>query len=143
MTEVEIPVPGVQPLDHTADVGIEVRAPDLRELCLRAASGMTYLILDAPPPEVTEERRVRVEGSSPAHLLRNWLREVLYLFDGEGLVFAAGRIEELGDGNLEGIVDAGFPSGPPAREIKGVTLHGLEAREMQTEGWYARVIFDV
>jgi SHS2 domain-containing protein len=41
-------------------------------------------------------------------------------------------------GKVEGYID----DGPRVREIKGVTLHGLQV-ERSGEGWTGTVIFDV
>ena len=139
----EIPVPGVRPLDHTADVGIEVEAENLSELLRRAARGMTHLLLDAPPSSRTLERSIRVSGDGPSGLLRNWLREVLYYFDAEGLAFVDAIFSGLSEEGLEATLQVGLPDRAPAREIKGVTLHELMAERRQDGSWYARVIFDV
>jgi SHS2 domain-containing protein len=149
----------VRHLDHTADVGIEIRAPDLAGLPTGAVDGMMGLILGDDRPDEEERRTVRVQGGDPALLLRNLLREVLYLHEAEG--FAVARttvaVDEQGEGAAapgpggDGEGDraaradllGGPDPGPPIRELKGVTLHGLEAREAGDGEWFARVIFDV
>lgn len=48
------PVPsGITFLDHTADVGVEVRARSLPELFIRAAVGMMWLLQDREGPDGT------------------------------------------------------------------------------------------
>lgn len=138
----EIPFEGVTALDHTADVGLEVEADTLPALFLRAGRGMLHLILEGPAPEGVEERRVQVEGDGVDSLLRNWLRELLYLHEVEGFALTDVTFHRLDPGALEATVRGGPDPSPPAREIKGVTLHGLRAEET-SNGWFARVIFDV
>lgn len=168
----EIPVAGVRGLEHTADVGLVVEAPDLSELFLRGALGAMWLVLDRPPvvpgrssptekprtrssgilPEGQETRTVElVEEDLPA-LFRSWLRMLLYWEETEGFVtreadlsFAPAPLCSTSEGlafgllaQVRGILD----SGPRVREIKGVTLHGLEVRRLKA-GWQGRVIFDV
>ncbi len=162
MTEPEeIPVAGVRGIDHTADVGLEIRAPDLPELFRRAALGAMWLLL---------ERRSEAAGSSPrrpgegekrwaelveedlASLLRSWLRTLLFWEETEGFVVLDGRVVVLPtpfcaapDGQGFGIraeVDGWIDPGPRVREIKGVTFHGLKV-EHQSGAWLATVIFDV
>ncbi len=141
----ETPVPGVISMDHTADLGLRIRATTLPELFRRAALGMMYLLLERVPEREGEQRTVRVDAEDPAGLLRAWLREVLFLFDSEGFETADARFREL-DGEEATVVDStlvGRPAGiDPVREIKGVTLHGLTV-EPRDGGWFGQVIFDV
>jgi len=135
---------GVEPLDHTADVGYDVTAGSLEELFGRAAVGAIWLALGCLPPDGYEERRLVLEGESLAGLLRAWLREVLFWQEVEG--FALSTVSEIAiepEGvQLEARVLGGPPLGDPEREIKGVTWHGLAVRTT-AEGWTARIIFDV
>jgi len=139
----EIPFEGVKALDHTADVGLEVRAGSLVELLRRSAAGMTHLILEGSPPDGEEECVVSVVGADPPQLLRNWLRELLYLHEAEGFAYSAAEFTTLDAGVLEAVVRGGADPSEPAREIKGVTLHGLVTERTPEGEWYARVIFDV
>ena len=145
----DVPVEGVQALDHTADVGLEIAADELEGLFARAALGMMHLILEAPLPDPVEEHPVRAHGQGPDGLLRNWLREVLYLHEADGLAVSSVAFHHVakdpdGDGGwtLQARVAGGLNPAPPAREIKGVTWHGLVV-ERRADGWFARVIFDV
>jgi SHS2 domain-containing protein len=154
---VEIPVPGVSALDHTADVGLEVVAPTLPELFLRGAKGAMWLVLERDAgadgaPAHPEPRILELAEESPEALFRAWLRALLLWEEMEEFVAAdatlslfptpaCGPPDGLGinlKARVEGIVDRG----PRVREIKGVTLHGLTVKEVDG-GWYGRVIFDV
>lgn len=144
----EIPVPGVKPMDHTADVGLEIEAHDLPELFRRGARGLSWLILEERPDAADEEREVRVSAPDLAGLFRQWLRELLFWHESDGYSVSGIEIRSLeaGEDDGEAVLDAGvrggLDPGTPVREIKGVTLHGL-AVERRNGGWYARVIFDV
>src|SRR5688500_14683738 len=74
----EVPVPGVRTLDHTADVGIEVDAPDLPELVRRAALGLTWLLMEREASGAMDERSLKIEAFTRATLLRDVLRELLW-----------------------------------------------------------------
>lgn len=76
-----------------------------------------------------------------AGLLRDWLRELLFLHEVRGRDYAGARFDRLDEGGLVAAV-ATTPSAPAVREIKGVTHHGLAVRE-GPGGWEATVIFDV
>src|SRR5262245_3812075 len=92
------PIPGVHALDHTADVGLNLSAPDLPELLRRAALGLTWLLLEREPSGPTEERKLHVHADAPAGLLREVLRELLWWHEAEGLATAElSRLSVHGD----------------------------------------------
>lgn len=157
----EVPIPGVRGLDHTADVGLEIHAPDLGALFCRAAQGFIWLVLErrveAPPGAATRNEEVEIRSVDLAEedlstLLRSWLRTVLLWQEMEEFVFMDARLAILPtpicgspDGlafGLKGEVEGCMDRGPRVREIKGVTLHGLVV-ESQGGGWFGSVIFDV
>lgn len=128
-------------IDHTADIGLRIRAPDQAELLRRAALGLGWLLTGAEPPPATERRSVELEARDPPSLLRAWLREILHLWEDEDLLPADARLKVTGD-RLSGSLTGGSPEVAAIREIKGVTLHRLEA-ERHPDGWHGHVIFDV
>jgi SHS2 domain-containing protein len=143
---VDLPVPGVRALDHTADVGIEVAAASYPELLRRAALGLTWLLLERHASGLTEERALQVQTYTHASLLRDVLRELLWWHDSEGLC-TVDLVDIHVARSKRGLVFSGTARlvrhrGMPVREIKGVTMHGLTA-ERSPDGWYARVLFDV
>ncbi|MFQ5537558.1 MAG: archease [Gemmatimonadota bacterium] len=143
---------GIRSLDHTADVGLEVEAPDLAGLFLRGARGMLWLMYGKEPSVPTaggavqlRAREVSLSAEDLDGLFRDWLREVLAWHDLEGKVpvgFPELSVHRGEAPALEARVLLGEHSEEPIREIKGVTLHGL-AVERAGDGWRATVIFDV
>jgi SHS2 domain-containing protein len=137
---------GVTPLDHTADVGLEVRAPSLPVLFERAAAGMRVAIEGASlAPRAADsgvKRAIELEADDVASLLVAWLREVLFVHQVEGLAVHGVRFERLDRTGLTGMLALEPARARPVREIKGVTYHGLETTA-GPDGWRARVIFDV
>jgi SHS2 domain-containing protein len=162
MTETdEIPISGVRGLDHTADLGLEIRGPELSELFRRAALGAMWLVLERRPGRYGKEAFPTLEGRSRSvelaeedlpTLLRSWLRTVLLWDETEGFSVVEAKLIlvpiPLCDSpggqafGLRGEVIGRFDSGPRVREIKGVTLHGLRVERIEG-GWLGRVIFDV
>lgn len=141
-------VPGVSGVDHTADVGLAIEAPDLPELFRRAALGLIGVIYDAPPfaasslPDGVRERTISLHADDLSGLFRDWLREVLHWSQSEGFVLVDCTVRSLTESELEVAVRGATEPRDPVREIKGVTLHGLEVE--RTDGaWRAQVIFDV
>jgi len=102
---------------------------------------MTELRLVAPKREMT----IQAEGLSWEDLLVNYLREILYLYQGRGFLacdFSRVTLEET-------MVTAQFRGEMfdsrrhrMFREIKAVTYHQL-AVGLSPSGWEARVLFDV
>ncbi|MFO0967610.1 MAG: archease [Gemmataceae bacterium] len=131
--------------EHTADLGLRVRAADLNGLFVEAAQAL----FEAVCPDLASirpERRVevRVAGDEPDFLLFDWLKELLYHFDAEHLLF--GRFEaKVTD---KGVTGAAW--GEPIdesrhvleHEVKAITYHGLRV-EKDADGWLAEVIVDI
>jgi SHS2 domain-containing protein len=135
----------VEFFEHTADLGIRVRASDFNALLIEAARGLFSAIVD-DLETVRPEQRIDVEvtGTEPELLLFDWLNELLFRFDTEHLVF--GRFEvRSGEGKVTGSAQ-GEPLDRSRHEInhevKAITYHGLRV-EHQPEGWLAEVIVDI
>lgn len=130
---------------HTADVGAEVEAPDLPALFAEAALALRHLLVEEGEVRPAVERTVEVGGADLPELLVNWLTELIFLVETEGLVFGDFSFETLGEGRLsatargEPLDEARHALG---REVKAVTYHEIEV-EPTPEGWRARVLFDL
>jgi SHS2 domain-containing protein len=131
--------------DHTADMGIEIYGQTLRELYANAALAVFDTITDLRRVGAREERYICVEGVGYEDLLINYLREILYLFNGEGLLLKKVTVTDIDAQHLDGII-SGETFNPQKhrvnKEIKAVTYHQTSVRQTPT-GWSARVIFDV
>jgi SHS2 domain-containing protein len=138
--------PGVRFLEHTADIGIEVRAPSVEACFARAAAGM-FACFTAPadPNAARESVLIDLGGEGLEDLLLAWLGELLYFSEVKGVAFHEFSVFEVGSNRVRGRAE-GPPFGPGAETtgsgVKAVTRHGLELRKI-AGGWYARVIFDV
>jgi len=132
-------------IDHTGDVGIVVRAPQLTTLFERAAWGMFGIVTDLGAVRPVESRTIELEGSDRADLLVRWLSELNYLHLTERILFCRFEIQILRDEHLNATV-LGERIDPERHtvytEIKAVTYHGLEIRESDGE-WRAQIIFDL
>jgi SHS2 domain-containing protein len=153
---IEVRVPGVRGLEHTADLGLELEAPDLPELFRRGALAVMWLVLEREPtsgsPATAQVRPLELAEADLADLFRSWLRTLLYWEETEGFVtrsvdvsFAPVPLCSASDGMAFGLsakVGGVVDPGPRVREIKGVTLHGLRVVQ-EGKTWWGRVIFDV
>jgi SHS2 domain-containing protein len=135
-------------VEHTADVGIEVRAATLEALFVDAAAGFCDVITEMALIGGGEERPFEVDAAGLDLLLVAWLEELLFRFETTGVLYARGEASVEGKGESWSLrarmrgerFDAARH--PLRVQVKAVTYHGLEvARDEQ--GWRARVIFDI
>lgn len=134
--------------EHTADCACEVWAPTFAELLAEAARAFTDVITPTDGIEPRDEHRLTVKAGAPDELLVAWLEELLYLFETTDVLVchAEVRVDEAdGEMRLTATV-AGEPfdgaQHPLRTLIKGVTYHHLTIEE-RSDGWRARVIFDI
>jgi len=132
-------------IDHTADFGIEVWGADLKELFENAAYAMFDTLTDTEELNALSEISVNVTGEDWPDLMVNWLRELLYLWAGKGLLVKTARISSISEYALSAVVK--YESFVPGRhliksELKSVTFHQFSVEPEETN-WKARIIFDV
>lgn len=131
--------------DHTADLGLEIYGRDEKELFSNAAFAIFDLTVHLHDVNVSEVRSIAVSGSDREDLFVNYLREILYMLNGQGLLLKEFSIREIGSRHL--VAEVRGEAFDPERhsiktEIKAVTYHQVEV-EKNKGGWKARVIFDV
>ena len=131
--------------EHTADLGLRVRAADLDTLFAEAAACLFSAVLE-DIASVRPEQAVVVElaGSDREFLLFDWLRELLLKFDADHMVFGKFEVKVRDDGFTA--TAWGEPLNPArhllAREVKAITYHELKV-ERDAGGWLAEVIVDI
>ena len=139
------PKPRYKIFDHTADLGLEILGKDKKELFSNAAFAIFDLIVDLQDVNITEIHRVTIKGADREDLFVNYLRELLYMWNGEGMLLKDFSVLEIDSRHLVGEV-RGEPFDPARHtiktEIKAVTYHQVEVKETK-KGWKARVILDV
>jgi SHS2 domain-containing protein len=131
---------GHREVEHTADWGLEVWAPDLPGLIEEAARGMFGLMGAVVSEENCCHRQLEITGDDREQLMVSFLEELLFIAEAENLAFDGFLL------NLEGdVLSVRLEGGPIAsldKEIKAVTYHYLEIEETE-QGLKTRVIFDV
>lgn len=133
--------------DHTADIGIRVRAADLETLLSEAGIALFGLIVDdlsQVRPENDRPIVVSANCDEPDYLLFDWLNELLRLFEETQLVFCRFEVSLANDGiRAVGHGEALDPDRHGlGNEVKAVTYHWLRA-EQTADGWEAEVILDI
>ena len=131
--------------EHTADVGLRVRADDLGTLFAEAGRALLEALVDAPDAVMpAEEASFSLEAERLDDLLHDWLAELLYAFHARRMVFAQFDVE-IDPPRLR--ARARGEHLDPRRhrvggEIKAVTYHGL-CLQREDGGWLAEAILDL
>ena len=144
--------------EHTADLGLRVRAADLNQLFVEAAQALFSAIVDDLTTVDPKQRiDVNLQGDDRSYLLFDWLNELLYRFDTEHLLFGKFEVRissepgALATGSRSSSLTVGASAwGEPldpsrhslAHEVKAITYHGLRV-EKEGDGWLAEVIVDI
>jgi SHS2 domain-containing protein len=132
-------------IEHTADLGIEVTAPDFATLIATAGEALYAQIADPQTIEIRETISLSVSGDGPEELLHAWLCELLARFNINGFIAKRCAVGELTHDRVDGAIKGEKLDLARHRfhtEIKGVTYHDFKVWE-ENGSWHARVIFDV
>ncbi len=131
--------------EHTADLGLRVRATDLNTLFAEAAACLFSAVLE-DIDTVRPEQSVTIElaGTDREFLLFDWLRDLLLKCEEDHIVFGKFEVQVRDDG-LTGT--AWGEQLDPARhmlahEVKAITYHELKVVRDGDE-WLAEVIVDI
>jgi SHS2 domain-containing protein len=132
-------------IDHTADCGIHVFGTDPVELFANAAFATFDMLTEIDSLECLKTTNLKVIGDDWSDLMVNWLRELLYFWNGKELLVKKTQILALSENELSANIE--LDHFDPDRheikiEIKAVTYHQIQVGR-GPEGWEARVIFDV
>ena len=133
-------------LEHPSDVGILARGASREEALIEASRGLVSILANPENFRPLEERYFKATGTDHAAQVVNWLNEILFFFDTEGLVF------------VEFIIDSWTATGIAGRAIgerfdmdrhelrtavKATTYHQFESHPAVNGGWELRVFVDV
>ena len=99
--------------EHTADLGLRIRAAGLPELYAEAGRALfAAIVVNLSAVRPLQTVALQVAGSDPELLLFDWLTELLYVFESRKLLLAEfelsvdSRVEQTADGwQAEVIVD--------------------------------------
>ena len=131
--------------DHTADLGLRIRAKNPELLFAEAAEALFSAIVENPEAiRPRDPRELAIAGEALDDLLFDFLRELLFQAETEHRLFT-GFVVTLHPGGLHATF-AGEPFDPSrhlsSHEVKAVTYHDLKV-EQQGDEWLAEVIVDI
>lgn len=131
--------------EHTADLGLRIRTTDLDALFVEAAQCMfSAIVEDLRTVRPAQKIDIQLQGDAVDYLLFDWLRELLYHFDAEHLLFGKFEVHATETG-----LTASAWGEPLDRarhnlehEVKAITYHGLRVEKVGAQ-WEAEVIVDI
>ena len=132
-------------IDHTADFGIQVFGSDPQELFTNAALALFDVLTDLDMLKGHDSYSITASGEDWSDLMINWLREMLYLWNGREMLVKSVQILSLSENKISAKIyfDAYMPDRHTINtEIKAVTYHQIQVKSSPS-GWEARVIFDI
>src|SRR5687768_4703445 len=122
--------------EHTADLGLRVRAETLEELLRESARGLLAMLV-ANPRDVRPVvgKVIEVRAAEASFLLFDWLNELLYAFETEKLLLVEFDLRLEGE-QLSAICRGEVMDEARHQmehEVKAITYHGLRV-EQTAEG---------
>ena len=128
-----------------SELAVKVFGNSQANLFVNSASALFDVMTDVGKVEVKDRLPLEVEGVDRDDLLVNWMRELLYLYQGSGYLLKEFHIQEVKNTALKAEV-CGEKIDPDRheihKEITAVTYH--QSRMQQTgDQWTAQVIFEI
>jgi len=131
-------------LDHTADVGIIAYGADMKQAFANAAKGLFSLITELDDIDEVLHRDAELTATDEESLLVEWLNELIYQFDTEGIVFKRFDISQLDNTRLKarGYGEKVNRSKHRLKTgVKAATYHMLKVDK--NDGCQVQVLFDI
>ncbi len=129
-------------LDHTADIGISVKAETLEGLFMDAARAM-FEIIGHSARGVDQKIEISLKTDTIEDLLHDFLSELLYIYETDDISFSRFKIQNFRKTHLCAIAYGEIVQPEDASvEIKAVTYHKLKI-EKDKKGYKVNVIFDI
>ncbi|MDQ3865453.1 MAG: archease [Actinomycetota bacterium] len=124
--------------DHTSELGLEVEGESETEVFVEAALALAEVLGDDPRGE-PKRHDVELAATDRATLLADWLGEIVYLAETDGLLPERASVA-LRESRLRATVEG--RTATPRYLVKAVTYHGLELTPRDGV-WRATVVLDV
>jgi SHS2 domain-containing protein len=128
-----------------SELAVKVTGGSQADLFANSAFALFDVMSDVEKIEIKERLPLEVEGADRDDLLVNWMRELLYLYQGSGYLLKEFVIREVKDTSVKAEV-CGEKVDPDRHEIKqeiaAVAYH--QSRMTKTGNqWTAQLIFEV
>jgi len=131
-------------IDHTADVGIIAYGADMKQAFANAGRALFSLITELDGVEEVIHRDAELTATDEESLLVEWLNELIYQFDTEGVIFKRFDIIQLDNTRLKarGYGEKVDKSRHKLKiGVKAATYHMLKVDK--GDGCKVQVLFDI
>lgn len=131
---------------HQSELAVKVVGASQADLFANSAYTLfDVMVADLDKVDCKEHIPLEVEGTDRDDLMVNWMRELLYLYQGSGYVLKEFQIREVKDTIVKAEV-AGEKIDPDRHEIKqeiGAIAFHKSRMDKTGNQWTAQVIFEV
>jgi SHS2 domain-containing protein len=133
--------------DHTADLGLRIRAGDLDDLFQTAAEALfNAIVANRDAVRNVYHERLALAAESTEDLLIEWLNELIFRSETEHRLYCCFHVTVDAHGRALSAEIGGEPVDPARHvldhEVKAVTYHGVSIVRVE-EGYLAEVILDI
>ena len=130
---------------NQSELAVRVVGDSQADLFANSATALFDVMADIEKIEIKERIPLEVEGTDRDDLMVNWMRELLYLYQGSGYLLKEFRIHEVKDSIVKAEV-CGEKIDPDRHEIKqeigAVAFHKSRMQKTGSQ-WIAQVIFEI
>ncbi len=136
----------IEIFEHTADVGIEIKAKNEKDIFKNAAKGLLKLIFKSGKIKgKIIQKDICLKAETKEELLHNFLNEILFLIFVKKIYVKATTVIKINDKKIKAKVHGYFLKNIGdyiIRELKSVTYHNLEIKK-QGLFFKAKIIVDI
>jgi SHS2 domain-containing protein len=121
------------------------RGTTREEALIEASKGLVSILVNPESCRPLEERYFKAAGSDDAAQIVNWLNEILFFFDTEGIVFVDFQIESWTPSEIIGRARGerfDIDRHEFRTAVKAATYHQFASHPIH-DGWELRVFVDV
>jgi SHS2 domain-containing protein len=132
--------------EHTADLGLRIRAADVNTLFAEAGVALFSILLeDVRSVRPQSAHTFSLSGEDRELLLFDWLRTLLLTFDEQHWVFSRFDVQVHSQGLHATAWGERFDPQRhlPGHEVKAITYHGLKLEQQPDGTFLAEVIVDI
>ena len=130
---------------NQSELAVRVVGDSQADLFANSATALFDVMADIDKIEIKERIPLEVEGTDRDDLMVNWMRELLYLYQGSGYLLKEFKIHEVKDSIVKAEV-CGEKIDPDRHEIKqeigAVAFHKSRMQKTGSQ-WIAQVIFEI
>jgi SHS2 domain-containing protein len=130
---------------HQSELAVRISGSSQADLFANSAFALFDVMTDPATIEIKEHIPLEIEGTDRDDLMVNWMRELLYLYQGSGYLLKEFKINQVKDTMVKAEV-CGEKIDPDRHEIKQeIAAVAFHKSRMEKTGnqWIAQLIFEL